>query len=368
MSIPDNDSPGEWCEKSRLAVLCEGGSICSNASHKASKGVVKDMVGTLSRGLRSRFHQVGVTTYGRRLVQSREVTPERIEDFVQVLRRLLETRKSVIALVSTFHAPDYATAVSEAVPPQSLQLDPPEDSRTHKSLILACSSGTAEDDRTDAYSTLRDAVCLSSKSDMANRAGLLYQGRVYALPGLQRRGEPTTFDSRFPSIARKQGDEWYFHPERKPEQLPIGEGGEYRLDPSVQTFDLEDAEEQVVSSVGTARKRGLRGMVLRTSRGRDPQGRFAENQQVLQVLNEMEVPGILVGSQLQQAGGNGNHSHAQRAESPYEYICDGGAFTSTEARMLLAHWVSLFHDHLLDKAGEQAGFVSQMIEKHPFRN
>ncbi|KKW42662.1 hypothetical protein A2454_00450 [Candidatus Peribacteria bacterium RIFOXYC2_FULL_55_14] len=367
MNIPDADPPEELCEKPRLAVLCEGGSICSNASHEASKGVVKGMVSTLSRDLRRRFHRVGVTTYERELVQSSEVTPERIEDFVRVLRRLLETRQHIIALVSTFHAPAYATAVSEAVPSENLQLDPPEGSRTHKSLILACASGTAEDNRTDAFSTFRDAVCLSSKPEMANRAGVVYQGRLFALPGLYRRGEPTTFESRFSSIARKQGEKWYFH-ERKPEQLPIGEEGEYHLDPSVQTFNLEDAAGQVVSSVEAARTGGLRGMVLRTSRGRDRQSRFKENEQVLGMLNAMAIPGILVGSQLQQSGGNGKHLHEPEAESPYSYISDGGAFTSTEARMLLSHWVSLFRDLHLDETREQAGFVSQMIEKHPFRN
>lgn len=368
MSISDADPPGRPCEKPRLVIFCEGGSICSNADHQPSKEVVEGMIHDLSSDLRQRFYQrLRVRTFGREPIQSRNVTQERIEDFVERLRDLLKAERNIIALVGTFHAPDYATAVSEAITPESLRLDTPQGGRTHKSLILACASGTTGEDRTDAFDTFRDAVCLSCKPEMGNRAGVVFQGRLFALPGLYRRGEPTTFDSRFSSIARKQADKWYFH-ERKPEQLPIGEEGEYRLDPSVQTFDLEDVEEQVVSSVGTAKKRGLRGMVLRTSRGRTPEARFEENRQVLQRLDAVEVPGVLVGSQLQQPGGNGKHSHAQRAESPYEYICDGGAFTSTEARMLLAHWVSLFHGHLLDKTREQAGFVRQMIEKHPFRN
>jgi len=100
----------------------------------------------------------------------------------------------------------------------------------------------------------------------------------------------------------------------------------------------------------------------------DRQSRFKENEQVLGMLNAMAIPGILVGSQLQQSGGNGKHLHEPEAESPYSYISDGGAFTSTEARMLLSHWVSLFRDLHLDETREQAGFVSQMIEKHPFRN
>ena len=301
----------------------------------------------------------------REPVHSSDVTTEHLEKFAEVLRKITNgTKQNIVALIGTLRAADYAIAASRAVSSESLQIESSCSGRTAKSLILACAAKAPHEDASDARDTVYNAMRLSQVPEMQGRAGILYKDTLWALPGLSRSGEPTSFDSRYGPIARFKRGAWGFN-EAKEAHIPVGDANkehEYRLDTGVQAFDIGGEVGPVVASVQGAKQQGLSGMILRTSRSTNGE-LFSSHSEMLDALNAEEIPGIVVSNSLCQHGAQCDSDE----ECPYDFISHGGGLTETEARLLMAEWLADATNLELEPQ-EKAAYVKQMLSVYPFRN
>lgn len=363
---PDSD------ERPTLVLLAEGGAICSDVvsgdeEFSPRPSVVQRLRSDVPGQVRQLFRRISARVSRKGgLVLSHEVNMARVEDFAQQLQRAFEeSRSSVIALVGSHKIPRYAAAAAMALSPEDLGhngaviTDEPDSGK--RSLILACANNPD-----DAKNTLSDAMELSGKSEMQGRAGVLFNDKLYALPGLERPSDPTdVLKSRFNPIASKgERKNWYFS-KMEQEHVPFGPGSEgFKLNRKVRTFVIDESaadSDEFTDAVWSKSTGGeLDGMVIKTSAWSSPLAQSQE--EILKTLDRVGVPGITVGCR----NGNGKQDVPLDAEDQYNNLLDGGLLFSGEAKLALARWLAEAKEGGIVEIADIVSYVRNCLDRHPF--
>lgn len=365
------ESPSSYRKKPSLVVVGEGGAIASeiqNGARVPTNNAINHLLSNIPDELRKQFSRIRMADRGdTELVLSSDATTERIEQFAALIRRLAHgTKQNILALVGTHAAPKYASAVSEALCTDDMKVECRGEARG-RSILLASSRNTSYDTPTDAFDNMNDAVELSAHPEMQGRAGLVFQGKVNALPGLQRTGEPTQFASRFPAIAHRdsQSGDWYFS-EGSDSHMPMSACGEkFRLQHGVESFDISGEPESALAALTSAADAGLQGMVLRTRSQNSSTHIRPDNEKLLRQIDNLGVPGIVVCDTLHK-NGNGQHP-LEEPEYPFNNIFDGEGLLSAEAEILLARWIALAKDQGFVDSEDVSGYVMQMLDAYDMK-
>ena len=358
-------------KKPSLVVIGEGGAISSRREGDEilpCKEALAFLIQNVPEALIGLFHRIRPSTaFEQPMVLSSDATTERIEGFANKLRKIAHgTKQNVLALIGAHAAPKYAAAVAEALcaDDMNIRCKGSDQISGQRSVLLACARNTPYEYPSDAQNTVNDAVMLSAMPEMRGRAGLLFHGKVFALPGLQRKGEPIEFDSRFPTIAHRdeQSEDWYFS-ETSPAHFPHGECGEkFLLDSGIQRFDIRgDEQESILAAIHASASKGkLSGMVLQTA-ARSGGHLREDNVDILSQLDTLEIPGIVVCDTLHKAG-NGTHANGQKFE--YRHLFDGRGLLSEEVQILLARWVAQAKSVGINDKEALVDFVRQKLSAH----
>lgn len=346
-------------------VLAEGGAICSSIAHGAhtpSIDVVQSLCERLPARVRSLFGYVEILAPENGLCMSREVSLERIEEFVHRVQQVLrEQRRNVIALVGSHKAPRFASALTVGLSPSDLDSGNNGSTDDRRLSVLLASSRYSEDvDSSGVHTTVEDAFRLSADPHMQGRAGVLYGDHLYAMPGLRRPEEPDELHSRFLTIADKtRHNHWQFTAMRK-HHHPIGDVAPFSLEPGVKTFVLggerEQSSDSVVNAVLAEKWEGsLKGMVLKNTDLRNPF--IVTDPAILASINDAGIPGIVVG----------DSDEPDVLGSAFPRLLDGRNLNSGEAKLLLAYWLKGAEGAGCGGVEETIDYVRQKLDAYPFR-
>lgn len=331
---------------------------------------VEHMLENVPRHLQDLFSCIRLSAASEQpLVLSQHANAERIQLFGNRMKRIAQgTKQNIVAVVGAHAAPRYAAAVSEALCRNDMDIrcKDSEEASGQRSVLLACARSTPYEYPTDAQDAMNDAVLLAAMPEMRGRAGLLFHGKVFALPGLQRKGEPSEFDSRFPTIAHRDDESgtWYFS-ERTDAHVPHGEcDAKFVLDSGVEHFDIRgEHPEAALAAIRTAAEGGkLKGMVLQTESRAGGHLR-EDNQGVLGQLDTLGIPGIVVCDTLHRAG-NGHRTNGQNLA--YSRLFDGKGLLPEEAQILLSRWVAQARGVGIEETDPLVAYIHQKLSTYEF--